>query len=144
MRADVTLACQALKQDHLTLAVSKGGSIVYTSRNHGIQDLYCIVRHRPELLYGASAADKVVGKVAALLYAGTGVKEVYAENLSRAAEGVLREAGIKVQYQNMIPFVMNHDRTGMCPVERLATTVDTLEQLMAGLQHFFKGRNICG
>ena len=144
MRLDVNLALKALKRDHLTLAISRGGSILYTSRNRGVQDLYCLVKHRPEVLMGASAADKVVGKAAAMLYAESGIRELYADNLSRVAESVLRQAGIKVQYRNMIPFVMNRDRSGMCPIEKLATSVDTLEELMAGLNHFYKDMEICG
>lgn len=144
MRLDVNLALKALRQDQLTLAICRGGNIVFTSRNRGVQDLYCLVKNKPEILNGSSAADKIVGKAAAMLYAGSGVKEVYADNLSRAAASILREAGIKVQYQNMIPFVMNRDRSGMCPVERLSTTADTLEQLMAGLEHFYKDLDICG
>ena len=58
---------------------------------------------------GASA-DKVVS--GGSLYAGTGVKKCTPK--TRAAEGVLPKR-YQVQYR-MIPFVMNHDRTGMCPV----------------------------
>lgn len=144
MRLDVNLALKALRKDGLTLAISKGGKVIFTGRNRGVSDLFCLVKYKPEVLRGASAADKVVGKAAAILYAQSGVSEVYADNLSRGAAAVLREAGINVQYQNMIPFVMNRDRTGMCPVERLATTVDTFDQLMAGLEHFYRDLDICG
>lgn len=144
MRLDVNLALKALRQDRLTLAVSRGGKVIFTSRNRGVQDLYCLLKHKPEILKGACAADKVVGKAAAMLYAASGIQGLYADSLSRAAASVLHEAGIRVQYQNMIPFVMNRDRTGMCPVERLATSLDTLDQLMAGLGHFYKDLDICG
>lgn len=144
MHLDVNPAIKAFKKDHLTLAISRGGNVIFTSRNRGVLDLYCLLKHRPEILKGACAADKVVGKAAAMLYAASGVQDVYADSLSRAAAAVLREAGVKVEYRNMIPFVMNRDRTGMCPVERLATSTDTLEQLMAGLQHFYKDLGICG
>ena len=144
MRLDVNQAVKALRQEHLTLAISRGGKVIFTSRNRGVQDLYCLMKRNPEILKGASAADKVVGKAAAMLYAASGIKELYADNLSRAAASILREAGVKVQYENMIPFVMNRDRSGMCPVERLATTMDTLEQLMTGLAYFYKDLDICG
>ena len=144
MGLDVNLALKALRQDRLTLAISRRGSVIFTSRNRGVLDLYCLMRDNSEILKGASAADKVVGKAAAMLYAGSGIKELYAGSLSRAASCVLREAGVKVQYENMIPFVMNRDRSGMCPVERLATTVDTLDELMEGLSHFYKDLGVCG
>jgi len=144
MRLDVNLALKALRHDRLTLAISKGGNIIFTSRSRGVFDLYRLVKYDPGLLMGASAADKVVGKAAAMLYAQSGIEELYADSVSRGAASILREAGIKLQYQNMIPFVMNRDRTGMCPVERLANTVDTLDQLMAGLEHFYRDLEICG
>lgn len=144
MRLAVDLAAKVLRQEGVTLAICRGSSVLYTSRNRGIDDLYCLVKKRPELLAGASAADKIVGKAAAILYIGSGIQELYADNISRSAVGLLRKAGVKVQYQKLIPFVMNRDRSGMCPVERLASTVDTMAQLMDVLHHFYKERDICG
>lgn len=144
MHVDVNLAMQTLRQEGLTLAVSRNGSIVFKSRNRGVEDLYQLIRNRSEVLQDASAADKIVGKAAAMLYAAGGLRELYADNLSRAALGILRQAGIRVQCQKIIPFVMNRDRTGMCPVDRIASTVDTVEQLLDCLQHFFKEQESCG
>lgn len=144
MHLDVSLAVKTLRQEDLTLVACKGGSVVFKSSNRGVEDLYHLVREQSALLAGASAADKVVGRAAAMLYTGSGVRELFTDKLSRAALAILHLAGVKVQYKKMIPFVMNNDRTGMCPVERLASTVDTLEQLMNCLQLFYREQNACG
>ena len=52
---------------------------------HGIKDLYQILKEEPEVLLGATVADKVIGKGAAALMILGGVKEVYADVISRPA-----------------------------------------------------------
>ena len=66
---------------------------------------------------GFSAADKVVGRAAAMLYCLLHVRAVYARILSRGALEVLSGHGIDVQYDTLVPFIENRDKTGLCPME---------------------------
>lgn len=69
-------------------------------------------------LDGFSAADRVVGKGAALLYAKLGVKAVWAATMSGTGLETLRAHGIGASYGTLVPVILNRDRTGMCPIER--------------------------
>ncbi len=66
---------------------------------------------------GATIADKVIGKVAGSVLAVAGIKELYADAISKFAIPVLEKNGIKYEYNNKVDFIQNNDKTGMCPME---------------------------
>ena len=68
-------------------------------------------------LIGACIADKVIGKLAVSLLAVSGVKEIYADVLSEYAIPVLEQNNIKFEYKTKVPFIINKEHTGMCPME---------------------------
>ena len=72
---------------------------------------------------GYAAADKVVGRAAALLLKRLKVKSVYAETISTPALEILEKAGIDVSYDKEIPNILNHKRDGLCPNEELVKDV---------------------
>ena len=74
-------------------------------------------------LVGYSAADRVVGKGAALLYARLGVVAVYAETMSEAGLATLRTQGIVASYGTLVPVILNRARTGVCPIERSVESI---------------------
>ncbi|MBT1173218.1 DUF1893 domain-containing protein [Bifidobacterium sp. MA2] len=78
-------------------------------------------------LDGFSAADRVVGKGAALLYAKLGVKAVWAATMSEAGLAALRAHGIEASYGTLVPVILNRDGTGMCPIERSVASIDDLD-----------------
>ncbi len=94
------------------------GEKQYTSMLTGIAPVLCIMKDSPELLIGATIADKVVGKSAALLFIFAGVSEVYADVISLLALSELQDAGIKIKYSKKVPFIRNRSGTGMCPMEK--------------------------
>ena len=63
-------------------------------RRQGVIDLFQLLSDEPAFLQGASMADRVVGRGAALLMVKGGVKEVFTFVLSQPALNVLRQAGI--------------------------------------------------
>ena len=89
-----------------------GENDVYTSTKHGVAPLLEIV------------ADKVVGKAAALLMVKGGVKEVYADIISSHALDVFEKYKIKTYYGNLVEYIINRDKTGMCPMEKAVLEVD--------------------
>ena len=71
-----------------------------------------------------SAADKVVGKAAAYLYVLLGVKELYANVVSEAAEEVLSKHEIPLFYAEKVPAIRNRTNTGFCPMEQAVWHID--------------------
>lgn len=75
-------------------------------------------------LSGYCAADKVVGKAAALLYRLLGITELYAGVVSQPAIRVLEDGGIAVYFDNKVPAIRNRTDTGFCPMETAVWDVE--------------------
>lgn len=97
-------------------------SAVYKSFDRGIRPLLALLDSGQELS-GFCAADKVVGKAAALLYCLLRVQEVYAPVISKPALEVLENHGIRVSYQVCTPAIQNRAGNGLCPMETATQAV---------------------
>lgn len=82
-----------------------------------INDIKEILQKNKTALKDAVIADKVIGKVAGSILVVTGVKEIYADVMSKYAVPILEENNIKYEYKNLTEYVQNNDKTGMCPME---------------------------
>lgn len=82
-----------------------------------INDIKDILRENKLALKDAVIADKVIGKVAASVLTVAGVKEIYADVMSKYAIPVLEKNNIKYEYKTLTEYVINNDKTGMCPME---------------------------
>ncbi len=111
-----------LEEEELTCIVQKDGRVL-TSRQRGIRPLLDWIA-QGEDLHGAFAADRIVGKAAALLYALMGVKGVFAEVLSESGLAVLKKYGICAEYATLTPKIMRRDGNGLCPMEQTVLAID--------------------
>lgn len=103
------------KNASLVVAYENGEIKEYYSRR--IEDIKNILKENENALKGAVIADKVIGKVAGSILALAGVKEIYAEVISQYAVPVLEENHIKYEFENKVEYIINEQKTGMCPME---------------------------
>lgn len=117
--SDIDRAKAALRGH--SVAVCRAGEVM-TRDGRGIAPLLAIASDESDLR-GASVADLIVGKAAALLMALAGVSEVYAEVMSEAGERTLSEHDIPHSCGLLVPYII--DRTGkdVCPMERAVADV---------------------
>ena len=101
-----------------------GENDVYTSTKHGVAPLLEILYGGNDVIKNSFVADKVVGKAAALLMVKGGVKEVYADIISSHALDVFEKYKVKAYYDNLVEYIINRDKTGMCPMEKAVLEVD--------------------
>lgn len=122
-----------LLQGDYTCVACKGDTC-YTSVERGVKPLLNWL-DKGISLKGFSAADRVVGKGAALLYARLEVAEVYAIVISESGAKVLEDNHIKVYFDAKVPFIVNRQGTGMCPMEKATAAVDDPVQGEAVIRH---------
>lgn len=103
---------------------------------HGIKDLYQILKEEPEVLLGATVADKVIGKGAAALMILGGVKEVYADVISRPALKLFLTVSVHTKYGECVPNIINRTGTGICPVETLCADCESALDCMPMIEKF--------
>lgn len=109
-----------------TLCLVKGEDmLVFDGR--GIAPMMGLIEEGRDLS-GYSAADKVVGKAAAMLFFKAHIKELYAETISKAAADFLKEKGLPFSYGRMTERIVNREGTGWCPMESAVLTTDDAEK----------------
>ena len=104
----------------------------------GVKDLHRLLEQEPEILSGASLADKVVGKGAAALMIAGGVAWVYAGVISQAAMELFEQSRVEVQYGEIVPNIINRAGTDICPVEKLCRDCQTAAECLPLIDKFIK------
>lgn len=110
------------------------GDTAQSYDERGIKTLLSILSDNPDLLCGASVADKVVGKAAALLMVKGNVKEVYAEVISESAIEIFRKYRIPFAYGTIAAKIINRSGTGMCPMEQTVVDIDNPDDAFDALK----------
>ena len=106
-----------------TIAVKKGDK-VFTSSDRGVKPLLHLLENEKDFLKGASVADKVIGKAAALLMVLGGVKEVHTGVISEPAVEVFEKHHIPYYYEEKVKRIINRKGDGLCPMETLCIDVE--------------------
>jgi len=135
---DLKLAKEIMNNEGLTLALVKDEECFFKSKERGIKPLYIALMNNKEKLKGASAADKIVGKGAALLYIKGEVKNIYAKVISKNSVQVLEKQKIFIDKEIMVPYIKNRDKSGMCPIETMAEEDENIESLLSRIEIFLK------
>ncbi len=101
---------------------------ILTSKKSGIAPL--LERYESgENAADMCAADRIVGKAAAMLLTLMGVRAVYGEVMSSAALTLLQERGIEAAYGTLVPSIVNRSGDGPCPME--AAVASLMEPVQA-------------
>ncbi len=115
-------AKQVLEEKNLTLVLNDGKKII-ESAERGVKPLLALL-DSGEDFSSYSAADKVIGKGAAFLYVNLGIKDIYTKIISRDAFDVFSEHGFSVEADKTVPYIINRNKTGRCPMETAVAETD--------------------
>lgn len=116
-------AIKILKENAEYTCVLCRGEDIFISNQRGIGRLLDWVKSGNNFS-GFSAADKIVGKAAALLYVLLGVREVYGEVMSKKAAEVFKEYHIEHSCAVLTEEIINRKGTGPCPMEETVENID--------------------
>ncbi len=120
---DIEIAISTLSGH--TLALCKNGEVI-TSDERGVAPMVSFLKEGKDLT-GYSAADKVVGKAAAMLFIKAKVKTVHAVTLSKKAESLFNAHGVTYSFENSAENIINRDKTGLCPMEQTVLDIDDID-----------------
>lgn len=108
-----------------TLALCKDKNVI-TSDLRGIAPMVGFIREGKDLA-GYSAADKIVGKAAAMLFIKANVCRVYATVMSTKAAELFTFHGIEFGYEALTEKIINRQGTGICPMELAVKDIDDVD-----------------
>ena len=128
MLADLERAKEILAQTGSTCVLCRD-EITYTTTQRGVAPLLSWLESGVDTC-GFSAADKVVGKAAALLYCLLGIRRVHGNVISEAAVKVLRRNGVEVYWDRLTDGIRNRAGTGPCPMEAATAHIDDPEEAL--------------
>jgi hypothetical protein len=138
---DLQNAVQVLLQEDCTCVLCKDGDI-RKSHSTGISPMLDWLAAGEELS-GFSAADRIVGKAAAMLFALAGIRAVHAQVLSQSALEFLNARNIAVTYDVITDSIRNRRNDGICPMEQataeLSAPEDAFPILLATRERLRKG-----
>lgn len=116
-------AIDFLKNENATLvAVNKDE--IYISHARGVAPIIEKVDENPYFFCGASVADKVIGKAAAMLLSKYKIKDLHTTLISEKALEYLKKTPISVNYDSIVPNIINRDKTDICPMEKCVLATD--------------------
>ena len=111
----LTKAKQILLDNNHRLVIITN-DITVTSNERGVKALLNLLDGSTDFS-GAYAADKVVGKAAAMIYVLLGIKALYASVISDGAKAIVESQGILLEYDEAVPYIVNRQGDGVCPME---------------------------
>ena len=114
---DIEIVKKRLEDTSASLVVMNKNGEIREFYNRRVIDMVSLIKSGEKFLDGAIIADKVIGKVASTLLVLAGVKEIYAKTISEYAIEVLENNNIKYSFGNRVDYIINNDKTGMCPME---------------------------
>lgn len=136
MKDDLRLAKETLQTRGLSLVLVRGGKLLRWSQREGIADLLVFMEELGAELQGAALADKVVGKAVAMVVRYAGIASVYSPLASQAALVQLRGAGVTLEYDQVVPNILNKQGKDTCPLERLTLALDDPREAVEALREF--------
>ena len=120
-----------------TIAVVSNGE-VFTSQERGVKPLLHLLSEKKGFLKGASVADKVIGKAAALLMVLGEIKEVHTLIISEPAIKVFEKYNIPCFYDKKVDRIVNRTGDGLCPMESLCIDVEEPKEALKRIMDFIK------
>ena len=130
-----------LKTENFTLVVIFSDKGVFTSSDRGVKPLLHLLENEKDFLKGASVADKVIGKAAALLMVLGGVKEVHTGIISEPAVEVFEKHNITFFFDKKVERIINRKGDGLCPMETLCIDVEEPSEAFEKIKEWLEKHN---
>ena len=103
-----------------TLWVLADDKVTFRGSGKGIKPLVRLIKKRIDFLKDKIIFDKIIGRAAALLLVYAGIAEVHTEVISRQAIKIFKKYKIFHQYRKSVARILNRDKSGGCPFEKMA------------------------
>ncbi len=136
-------ALHILKSNDTKLVLTDGKS-VFTSDVRGVFSLLDLIEKKEYNLSNFSAADKVIGRGAALLYAKMKIREVHGSVMSEKAKEIFDLYSVPFSYDTLVPYIINRRGDGMCPVEKATENISDCEQAYRVIKDTVNYKNVSG
>lgn len=133
---DLKMAVKVLKENKYTCVIVKDQEVIFTSKERGVKPILLAIQSDRQRLEATVLADKVIGKAAAFLAVYGGIKEIYTDVISEKGKAVLEKYQVAVQYDKLVPVIINRSGDDLCPMEKLTSNINSPEEAVKAIQGF--------
>lgn len=140
MNSDIIKAKELLISGDYTCVLVKGDNVC-TCTERGVKPLVNLLESQKDYK-GYSAADKVVGRATAFLYAILGIKVLYANIISKSALEVLKKHKIETEFDKLVDNIINRQGDGICPFEKAVMDIQDANTAQSIIYGKMKEMNI--
>ena len=114
-----------------SVVVARDGVIVAEETGRGLEPLLKL--YETGKLRGAIVMDKVVGRAAAAICVRGGARKVCTGLAGKGAAELLGRSGIPLVAEKTVEKILNHDRTGNCPMEQAVAGLEDPEKMVEAI-----------
>ena len=132
MHPNLERAKEAMKAEKLTCVLTEGG-VMFKSKDKGVQPLLDWMNSGNNYM-SYMIADKVIGRAAAFIDIAMGIREVYAEVMSEGAKTLLENNHVVVNYDTLVPEILNADKTDLCPLEKAVEGIENAAEALMPIE----------
>lgn len=113
---DLKQAIQILHSAGASCVLVKGDDVVKSDRP-GVAPLLQLL-YSGKSYEGYSAADKVAGKAASMLYIDLKVKAIHGDVMGEGGKQILADYQVDATYDTLVEEIQNRDGTDVCPMDK--------------------------
>jgi len=116
-----------IEHPNKTCFILKDNEIVFSSSERGVKPILDYYNE-----FGISntplvIVDKIVGKGAAVLAIFIGANSIITPTISQDGLTLAQEYNLNVYYENVVPYIINRDEDGRCPIESSVLNISDIE-----------------
>ena len=125
---DIELARETLNSSDYSIVVVRYGKIILKKKGNGIRPILETIEELKDDLKDTVIGDRILGKASALMLRYSKVKAAYSPQATKTAIALLIMGGIPCQVDELVPFIQNRSKDGMCPFEKMLKDIDSPEE----------------
>ncbi|MEG1556973.1 MAG: DUF1893 domain-containing protein [Oscillospiraceae bacterium] len=131
-------ARELIKRDGVSVAAVTPNRLEFCENGSSVRPLYRLYCAHKDELRGCAVADKVIGKAAACILVEAGAASVFAYIMSEAAKELLTKNNIKAEYEKLVEYIENRDKTDMCPMEKTVLDCEDTSLAVSKISEFIQ------
>ena len=125
---DIELAREILTNSDYSIVVIRYGKIILKKKGNGVRPILETIDELKDDLKDTVIGDRILGKASALMLRYSKVKAAYSPQATKTAIALLIMGGIPCQVDELVPFIQNRSKDGMCPFEKMLKDIDSPEE----------------
>lgn len=122
--ADLIAEMRVVLDTGKAAVVAKDGVIVRAPEGRGVKPMLELLDREPAVLKGSLVLDRVCGRASAAICIVGGVRKVVSPVMAAGAKALLEKHGVAAEAGKVVETILNHDRTGGCPMDARCADID--------------------